>query len=73
MLSHYPGKSFDIGASMPGFQLMMQNEEGHYSIATHALKFEGLMFIYDPQRDIFQWVLVRDTIFHVDFIRAASG
>ena len=40
---------------------MLQNEEGHYGNAAHALKFEGHMFIYDPQRDISQWVPVRGT------------
>ena len=42
---------------------MIQNEEGCYSIAVHALKFEGSMFIYDPQRDISLWVPVRGTSF----------
>ena len=58
---HYPGKTLNVGTCMPGFQLMLQNEEGYYGIATHALKFEGHMIIYDPQRDISQWVPVRGT------------
>ena len=61
VLSHYLGKTLDVGTHMPGFWLMIQDEEGCYSIATHALKFKGSMFIYDPQRDISQWVLVRGT------------
>ena len=44
---------------MPGFQLMIQNEDGHYGSTAHMLKFKGSMFIYDPQRDIAQWVPVR--------------
>ena len=59
VLSHYPGKVLDVGARMPGFKLMMQNEEGHYGNATYTLKFESSMFIYDPQKDISQWVPVR--------------
>ena len=59
VLLHYPGKFLDVGASMPGFKLMMQNEKGHYRNATHALKFEGHMLIYDPQKDVSQWVQVR--------------
>ena len=59
VLLHYPGKVLDMGARMPGFKLMMQNEEGHYGNATHALKFEGHMLIYDPQKDASQWVPVR--------------
>ena len=58
VLLHYPGKVLDVGARMPGFKLMMQNEEGHYRNTAHALKFEGHMLIYDPQ-DISQWVPVR--------------
>ena len=59
VLSHYPGKVLDVGADMPGFKLMMQNEEGHYGNTAHALKFECHMLIYDPQKDISQWVPVR--------------
>ena len=44
---------------MLGFRVMLQNDDGHYSSVAHALKFEGSMLIYDPQRDITQWVLVR--------------
>ena len=58
VLSHYAGKVLNISVHMPGFQLMLQNEDRWYGNATHALKFEGSMFIYDPQRDISQWVLV---------------
>ena len=59
VLSHYPGKVLDVEACMPGFKLMMQNEEGHYGNTAYTLKFEGHMFIYDPQKDISQWVPVR--------------
>ena len=59
VLLHYPRKVLDVRACMPGFKLMMQNEEGHYGNATNALKFKGHMFIYDPQKDISQWVLVQ--------------
>ena len=44
---------------MLGIKLMMQNEEGRYRNATHALKYEVHMLIYDPQKDISQWVPVR--------------
>ena len=49
----------DVSAHMPGFRLMLENEEGQYGNTAHTLKFEGSMFIYDPQRDISQWVPVR--------------
>ena len=58
VLCHYPGKVLDVGAHMPGFCLMLQNEDGHYASVAHMLKFKGSMFIYDPQRDIAQWVPV---------------
>ena len=54
VLCNYPGKVLDIGACMPGFWLMLQNKDGHYGSTAHTLKFEGSMFIYDPQRDIAQ-------------------
>ena len=38
---------------------MLQNDGGHYSRMAHTLKFEGSMFMYDPQRNIAQWVPVR--------------
>ena len=56
VLLHSPGKILDVGAHMPGFKIMMQNEEGLYGYAAHALKFEGHMLIYDPQKDSTQWV-----------------
>ena len=52
---------------------MIQTEEGHYSIAAHALKFEGSMFIYDPQRDIFLVGAGKRHLFCIDFVRAKSG
>ena len=33
--------------------------KGHYGNATHILKYEGHMLIYDPQKDVSQWVPVR--------------
>ena len=35
---------------------MLQNYDGHYTSTAHTLKFKGSMFMYDPQRDITQWV-----------------
>ena len=43
---------------MLGFHLILQDDEGQYANSAHTLKFEGSMFIYDPQRDIAQWVPV---------------
>ena len=59
VLSHYPGKVLDVGAHMPEFKLMMQNEEGHCGNAACTLKYKGHMLIYSPQKDISQWVPVR--------------
>ena len=59
VLSHYPGKVMNVGAHMPGIKLMMQNEEGQYGNAVCALMYEGHMLIYDPQKDILEWVLMR--------------
>ena len=59
VLCYYPGKVLDVSACMPGFRLMLQNEDGCYASMAHALKFEGSMFIYDPKRDIAQWVPVQ--------------
>ena len=58
VLCHYLGKVLDVGTHMPGFRLMLQNKDGHYTSMAHTLKFEGSMFIYDPQQDITQWVPV---------------
>ena len=59
VLSHYPGKILDVEVCMPGFKIMLQNEEGLYGNATHALKFEGHLLIYDQQKDSAQWVPMR--------------
>ena len=56
VLLHYPGKILDVGAHMPGFKIMLQNKEGLYGNATHTLKLEGHMLIYNPQKDSTQWV-----------------
>ena len=55
-LCYRPGKTLDIGACMPGFKLMLQDDKGEYPYSGHTLIFEGSMLVYDPQRDIVQWV-----------------
>ena len=47
---------------MLGFQIMLPNDDGHYCSMAHTLKFEGSMLMYDPQRDITQWVLVKGVL-----------
>ena len=37
----------------------MQNTEGQFSTSTHALMYEGHMLIYDPHRNISEWVPMR--------------
>ena len=59
VLCHYPGKVLDVSTCMLGFRVMLQNDDGQYSSTAHALKFEGSMFMYDPQRDIVLWVPMR--------------
>ena len=44
---------------MPGFKLMLQDDKGEYPYSGCALIFEGSMLVYNPQRDIVQWVPVR--------------
>ena len=46
---------------MPGFRLMLQDDKGQYPHSSHALIFEGSMLVYDPQRDIEQWVPIWGT------------
>ena len=46
---------------MPGFKLMIQDDKGEYPYSGRALIFEGSLLVYDPQRDIAQWVPVRGT------------
>ena len=58
-LCYRPRKMLDVRMCMMGFQLMLQDDEGQYVNSGHALIFEGLMLVYDPQRDIAQWVPVR--------------
>ena len=58
-LCYRPGKTLDVGARMPGFKLMLQDDKGEYPYSGRALIFEGSMLVYDPQRDIAQWVPVR--------------
>ena len=59
VLSHCLGKVVVVGACMPGIKLTMQNGEGQYGNAACTLKYEGHMLIYNPQKDISQWVPVR--------------
>lgn len=59
VLLHYPGKILDVGACMFRFKIMLQNDEGLYGNSAHALKFEGHLLIYDPQKDTAQWVPMR--------------
>ena len=44
---------------MPGLKIMMQNEEGQYGNAAHTLMYKGYMLVYDPQKDVLEWVLMR--------------
>ena len=60
-LCYRPGKTLNIGARMPGFKLMLQDDKGEYPYSGRALIFKGSMLVYDPQRDIAQWVPVRGT------------
>ena len=61
VLCYRPGKTLDVGACMPGFKLMFQDDKGEYPYLGHTLAFEGSMLVYDPQRDIVQWVPIRGT------------
>ena len=58
-LCYHPGKTLDVGVRMPGFKLMLQDDNGEYPYSGHALIFKGSMLVYDHQRDIAQWVPVR--------------
>ena len=58
-LSYYPGRVVNVRARMPGIKLTMQNKEGLYDNSAHALMYEGHMLIYDPQKNISQWVPMR--------------
>ena len=52
---------------------MLQNDDGHYSSAAHTLKFEGSMFMYNPQRGIAQWVLVRGVLASLTMVGLRSA
>ena len=54
-----PGKTLDVRARMPGFKIMLQDDKGEYPHMGRALIFEGSMLVYDPQRDLVQWVPIR--------------
>ena len=58
-LCYHPGKMLDVRRCMPGFRLMLQDDNEQYPHSGCALIFEGSMLVYDPQRDIAQWVPVR--------------
>ena len=55
-LCYHPGKMLDVGRRMPGFRLMLQDDNEQYPHSGRALIFEGSMLVYDPQWDIAQWV-----------------
>ena len=44
---------------MTGFRLMLKDNKGEYTNAGCAIIFEGSMLVYDPQRNMAQWLLVR--------------
>ena len=46
-LCYRPGKTLDVGACMPSFKLMLQDDKGEYSNLCHTLIFEGSMLVYD--------------------------
>ena len=48
-LCYRPGKTLDVGARMPDFKLMLQDDKGEYPYSGRALIFEGSMLVYDPQ------------------------
>ena len=48
-LCYRPGKTLDVRACMPGFNLMFQDDKGEYTYSGRALIFEGSMLVYDPQ------------------------
>ena len=58
-LCYHPRKMLNIGVCMTGFRLMLQDNKGQYPNSGCALIFEGSMLVYDPQRDIAQWVPVQ--------------
>ena len=54
VLCYHLGKMLDVRASMNGFQLMLQDNEGQYANSAHDLKFEGSMLVYNLQCNITQ-------------------
>ena len=60
---------------MPGFKLMLQDDKGEYPYSGRTLIFKGSMLVYDPQRDIVQWVPVRgmSSTLTMPELRAASN
>ena len=60
-LCYHPGKMLDIRTHMLGFRLMLQDDKGQYPHSSRILIFEGSMLVYDPQRDITQWVPICGT------------
>ena len=48
-LCYHPGKTLDVGTHMPGFRLMLQDDEGEYPHSGRTLIFEGSMLVYDHQ------------------------
>ena len=60
-LCYHPGKMLNVGTCMPGFRLMLQDDQERYPHSGRALIFEGSMLVYDPQQDIAQWIPVCGT------------
>ena len=58
-LSYYPGKVVNIGTHMPGIRLVVQNAEGRCGTPACVLMYEGHMLIYDPGRNLSEWVPMR--------------
>ena len=58
MLCYHPRKMLNVGMRMTGFRLMLEDDKGEYTNAGHTIIFEGSMLVYDPQRDMTQWLPV---------------
>ena len=71
-LCYRPGKTLDVRTRMPGFRLMLQDDKGEYPHLGRTLIFEGSMLVYDHQRDIAQWVPMRN-ICHPDHARTVHS
>ena len=48
-LCYRPGKTLDVRVRMPGFKLMLQDDNREYPYSGRALIFEGSMLVYNPQ------------------------